>query len=461
MQITIFQAITLLAKYYRHTDKEIYNQIESIYLSGIRSEKDEIILAKLLNDKILQGYDISDKKEDINEDPVRRYFEGQLCHETLRDSLDKLNVDMLQKNFDDLFDYLPFKMKILIPCSIYLNVGIDMAEKISDTAREYAEGINTLKSKNTFQSLQPKFKDKSSDQLLKNRKEKMILIAKSSHASMVSINQIGNQPIPLDLYNKKDYVFDGKNRGRQARKDCSGASQNVKPHSLGIMRSFMPLPLNDCLFAEEPANYVRPADRSTYVEGAQQPEKSFKTKVTPFVNSISGTLLCQLRLIADLFRKNKFVYGSVPEQLELYFQCFIAYMAYNAGGHSLNEFTCLFELPEVKKEFAKLPGFEQLNLDTLFRDHNEAAFERALDQTIAYQDVILARKNAHKQILARESTNEALLKKPTKANQETIRNHAMHFYQSSLSFTQTFCGNVKRVHLGEKELARAKLPKNN
>ena len=49
-----------------------------LYLKGVRTAGDREILSHLLQAPCLSDFEISDEISDIDNDPVRRYFEGQL-----------------------------------------------------------------------------------------------------------------------------------------------------------------------------------------------------------------------------------------------------------------------------------------------------------------------------------------------------------------------------------------------
>ena len=82
--ITVFQALMLLIEKYKDdtSNTKKYEAIKTLCLSGVRNPKDKQILDDLLKDSILARYRISSRVEDINADPVRRYFESHLCHKT-------------------------------------------------------------------------------------------------------------------------------------------------------------------------------------------------------------------------------------------------------------------------------------------------------------------------------------------------------------------------------------------
>ena len=431
IKITVFQALTLLAKAYRHDkySQRIHDKILHLYLSGIRTQRDSEILDELLQDELLNNYTISVKKEEITNDPVRRYFESHLCHRTLLNSLDPLDMDQLSQHFFSIVDQIDEGYKVH-------SLQVINGESPSFSPNEYSIEVRNLKKSDSYRSFKPEdgsgktspvtqsgraspdaqggraspdFQGgrSSPDDILDERKRKMLLLAKCMFAALYVEETTEITGKPFDIYHLPNNVFGPLYRGRVRRRDQdTGAEQNVRPHTLGIMRSWMPLSVDDALFAEEPAELTRPADIHTYKKGSFLiPNQIFFSKVTPFVNSISGTMLVKLRVIATLLREQKFVYmksgenGEIDtEQLTHYLKSFIAYMIYNAGGHSLSEYISVLQLPEVQEEFSIIPDFSSITLDSLFRDKNKDAFNGAMEQTIKYNDHILSTKKMHGQL---------------------------------------------------------------
>ena len=62
----------------------------------------------------------------------------------------------------------------------------------------------------------------------------------------------------------------------------------------------MPLPQDDIARAEAAIGYLKPSDQAIYNENAAWVQGNFERLVHPFSNSISGTMLCQLRSLARL-----------------------------------------------------------------------------------------------------------------------------------------------------------------
>ena len=407
MVISPFQALTILAKKYSNYGfGEKLQQIKQLYLVGIRNSEDETLFQELMKNEALTGYKVSFDKEVMNNDPVRRYFESYLSHEILKRSLDDLSKNRLETHYDKVFNKMSRLFQLVIAIWTYRSKKHMIKTSRVNSSGEFSYAIALLNDENSFLSLKPdeKSTDKTVDEVLADRKEKMIFLAKLVFTTLTLISTNPNSAFPLDIYGKESSPFSSENRGRTFKSDEAGirqVKQEVYSNAFGIMKNFMPLPRGDVLYSELSSKHVRGPESTTYVEGAQVPEAAFSTRVTPFVNSISGTILVQLKVIAQLFRDGDFEFQDDPTQLKLFLKCYICFLQYYSGGHSLNEFISVLELPEVRVEFQTLPGFEDLNLKSLFQDDNEAVFERAIQQTITYNDRILARNEAFQAIAKR------------------------------------------------------------
>lgn len=403
MKITVFQALTLLAQKYRQNTR-LLSMITSVYLSGITSEKKHKLLSFLLKDELLDNYDIRVSRQHINNDPVRRYFESHLAHKTLAASLDQLDLVLLTYYYDAIcneiktYDLWEKYQTLLQPPA--------KGDTCFNIRMENTEGIRILKKSSSYESLSPtQIEDKEeSTAILNRRKEKMLQLANISYASWFLSCKRGPR-LPLDIYHETKGHYSDVERGRTGR-----FGQTVRSQTLGIMRSYMPLPKDDALLSNEPARYIRPADQATYISGAKQTERAFLSLVTPFCNSISGTLLSQLKVMAEIMNKELFVYSQNENQLKLYFKSYIAYMILHSGGHSLDEYVRVFWLPEVQDTFSGEPGFSMLTLDGLFRIENNLAFDAALDETIVYNQAILNRKHVAEELELCFSRKQASIK---------------------------------------------------
>lgn len=248
MKVTVFQALTILAQKYKGDERyqEKYDQVKKLYLSGVRSAEDKELLTELLKDEALKSHEITAEAEDINRDPVRRYFESTLTHETLANSLDNLDKRRLERFFKSMFTRLSYGSQRDLAETVFSGDRRAIRRLGEGPSKEYAEAIRVLKRDDSFQSLKPEHGHgkKTPDDILKERKEKMELLAKCSRTAMVVVNKEQKKGMPLDLYGKKDYVYDSKNRGRKSKEDpVTGEGQftsgkhALRHNALGIMTS--------------------------------------------------------------------------------------------------------------------------------------------------------------------------------------------------------------------------------
>lgn len=414
MKISPFQALTILAKKFGNAlpntlEAKKFSQIQNLFLMGVQNDQDRAQLGELLNDEALKNWKVAlGDKELINNDPARRYFESTLAHETLKATIDTLNMDTLNNHFKAVYAEMPFAMRFLVPLVIYKGSIDSKLVQASATAPEYVAALKKLQEPKNWSMLKPSSEEMggASDveraQKLQERLEKMQLLLKTVHAAMTAVNTGGNHNFPLNIYGVTDSPYSPERRGRKDRKDEANLPQVVKSTNLGIMRSYHPLTQDDPLYEDPNATtsgrYRRPADSSDYIPGAQMPEKFFLNEVSPFVNSISGTMLCQLRVMAKLLEKEKFEFNDNPDQLKAFFKSMVSYMIYNSGGHSFQEFMSVLDLEQVKEMFKNVPGFDEINLRTLFQDENEEAFRRSINSVINYNDRLLARRTVQEEL---------------------------------------------------------------
>ena len=436
-----FTALVLLAKQYRNASpcsaaSQKFKKINHLFLMGVQSEQDHVDFKALLKDPVLKNYVIafveeSDltllkqnrdnlnptqrskydqahaKLETINNDPVRRYFESILCHETVKNQIDVLDSDLLEQHFKGVFKQLGLMQGLAVKHFVYESNNLDnILARFTASAREYITPFSKLKEIEYFRTfIEDDSEEDNKEEILQQRVTKMQLIVKTAYAAMSAVNVSKEGIFPLDLYNDHTSSYAPHRRGRTPRKDSSNEKQIVKSNNLGLLRSYhMPAPGEAALY-ESPAisianQFSRASDKATYVAAADVPQHYFRTQVNPFSNSISGTMLCQFRVMSKLLQEEKFVYSNGSEQLKMFMKHFVAYMIVALGGHSLMEFTDVWELPEVKDMFKVISGFSDLNLRKLFQEENEASFKSAMDKTIAYSDRLTEKYNCHHELFA-------------------------------------------------------------
>lgn len=130
-------------------------------------------------------------------------------------------------------------------------------------------------------------------------------------------------------------------------------------------------------------------ERSTWVE------YNFQQWVHPFLNSIFGTMLSQLRNMAQMPNDGDDVVTQSVEKMSLFLKPYIAAMLFNSGGYALYEFIAPLGLPEVQAEFSSIHGCNEMNIDSIYWKDNQEVFDAALSDMIRYHHMLLLRKALH------------------------------------------------------------------
>ncbi len=118
---------------------------------------------------------------------------------------------------------------------------------------------------------------------------------------------------------------------------------------------------------------------------------NFEQLMHPFVNSISGTMLTQLRACNKLLLKGKLEFNNI-KSFSSFIKCLVSSMLYFSGGHSLNEFIFPLSIPVVKEAFQDIGNFgETMTIYGLFYHNNEEAFMEALEKSSQYNLIMTKR----------------------------------------------------------------------
>lgn len=352
------------------------SRLKELYLSGITSEKMRKEFEELIRAQSLKNYTISFDPEFINQDPTRRYFETHLSYRTLQEGLDSLAYSDLAKHVSSLFsevgkiDDSTSVNKEFLSSVVETFVG-KYNEASENISKEYATYINRVKSRELF----PNFTEEQRD--------KIVMLIQASFLGVV--NALIHD-LPIDIYGEG--VYSDEYRGKK----MTPGQQSTRNQHLGLMKGHMMLPRDDIATSHKTFSFLKPSDQTTYQYNALWVKDNFERLVHPFSNSISGTVLCQLRNLA--FLRNEVT--TTSEKFHHFHRLFISAMLYGSGGHTLHEFSAPFLIPDVQKEFS-FP----VTLESLFYDNNQAAFNQALAQTLKYNRQILQRKN----MLAEMSNN--------------------------------------------------------
>jgi len=364
-------------------------RLKTLYLGGIKNQEDEKEIKDLFRHQILSEYKISFNMKTINNDSIRRYFETHLAYESLKNGLSKIDKAELETHTNLLLRMFPVGKTNLRSSKI--NSILRGEFKHDDIAqyKEYADSIKKIREKRIFSELSDE--DRS--------KIQMIVIC----SFLGVINAEARPDLPIVIYGFG--IFSEENRGKRIIED----QKTTRNQHLGIMKGHMALQRNDIAFSSEIFPYLKPSDQSDYIQNAEWVKYNFNQLMHPFSNSISGTMLGQLRVLAFLGKSSPFMHET--NKFSLFVQLFISTMLFNSGGHTLLEFFHPITLPPVRKAFRLIPNFPNIDLTSMYFTNNKESFDKALEDTIEYNKAQLMRKKLHIQIknpINVEPTNKVL-----------------------------------------------------
>ncbi|HKY69928.1 MAG TPA: protein kinase, partial [Gammaproteobacteria bacterium] len=413
--ITPGQALLLLIAKYRSSDTVLAEKLKSLYLTGIRTKDENEFVEKMIEDPVLKKYQISSDPRLIANDASRRYFETHLSLETMKTRLSQLPLPLLKAHYDSIkaqFEslggdcdqerFLQTGEKVLVrdyetEHNLRIQEGKDpedIIKGVSAKAQAQLDKIFSGKYQESDDDMTKEYADlvsriKNNKRLSNEEKEKGLLIIKSTRLGMVLSKNIQKykklgcyqgEDLPLeDIYHSN--LYQEENRGRLAKDDTNRLAANH--HNMGLLKGYHPLPVTDEAYSEEAYRYYKPADRSTFIDGSPWVEEGMAQKVHSYANSISGTMLVQLRTMLKLHQEGKLVLKN-KEQFNNTLSAMMGIMVGISGGHSLLEFSAPIKIDKFQEGFSGIDGFDQIDLKTLFFENNETAFEAALAKTIDY-----------------------------------------------------------------------------
>lgn len=273
MKITVGQALLiLLAKYRNNAEKS--NELKHLYLAGAKNETTQLAIDTYLKDPALSGFQISRAPEDITHDSTRRYFETHLAYETLSSKLDKLTLAEINQHLD--------AVKGTAYCSyadLYEEVLQGEYSPSDAIEREYADYLTKLQKKEIF------------SEFTEEQRQKISAIVSTAFVAMIIASQ-GPHLLPLDIYGEGVYLERGKITKANQSKTTTSA--------LGLLQSSDPVSLDDPARMAKTQEFLKPSEQSTYDPNAQWVKDNFSRLVHPFSNSISGTMLCEIRALAKI-----------------------------------------------------------------------------------------------------------------------------------------------------------------
>jgi hypothetical protein len=362
-----------------------------LFTLGARSPEEKNVIMELLRHPLLSEYIVSTEPHVINEDAVRRYFETKLAETSLRYGLKKLNAFDLEKHYIILKELIGqfeprFKHRDNLKKFVFQKVGEDFRELYRYIAKK------------TFSSDEMQQAAFGGDDW-----DKMRFLWFIWSYSFVAAGY--DKKLPLRIYTEG--FFNEESRSRQDRYPDPQAK--MYSNNLGLFKSTMPTPAYSKMRTKATTVGLVLSDYRTYTQG-EWSEYSFSHLVHPYGNSISGTILVQLRVFAaikndkELLLRDPFVSlqendgTPLKEKLADYFRVFSALLLYGCGGHSWFEFLVPITLDKVREEFRDLPEFERLDMEYILFHNNEEAIKESIEETIQYSNHMLQRAKMHEQV---------------------------------------------------------------
>lgn len=379
----------------------VLDAVKQFYLMGIRNKEHVSKLCAIKNLSLFANYEISTDDQVVNEDASRRYFESQLAIATLKQHLAKMNLETLIKQSNAVFSLLPKDIDLKKQIALFYQTGILEENEIE----EYGYEIQQLRTVKPI----PPFSLFTAEE-----KNKLLELVMINYLALICLKYDDDDELPLNIYHQG--FFQSSNRGRLVKL----TNEKVGSNHFGIMKNYMPLAKNDNIYSEQTIPYTRPVDLYSYNIQASWPMKNFSTGVQPFISSISGTLLCLLRVFADLSLKEKFYFHD-RHDFNNFIKCYTSMMLLMGGGHSYSEFLNVLFLDEVKLAFfISIYGIKNLNEAAFIYDDNQPAFDDAINKAIEYNRQLIKIAAMRSELLGKEIEKKEIILQLIELKKATI-----------------------------------------
>lgn len=397
-KISPAQAILKLIEYYQRPENLTASantsllNLYDLYLNGTyrpdRLTSLNDILALHKND-VLKPYQISFEPDVIDNDPTKRYFETHLAFATLKN----VSKEMDSKKLEYLVSELK-NMLLISNYTLYKKAKKVLKGKQADNtevSKKTADYLNRIRDKKLF-TVEQGF-------TTSDRKKIKSMIKISLLAIMCATY---NKNLPLKVYGKDKscFGFFGKEKGKILKaKDDTGHSQHY-----GLIKGHMPLSANDIAFSDSTFPFLKAAEQAKYDEKAIWLKKNFYHSVHPYSNSISGTLLCVIRILCYYQNIGIFTFTDTKKTFDDFIKLFSSTLLFFSGGHSMYEMISVLQLPEIINELQNKNKLDYLDLknkqiSSLYFYNNELAFKIALKKSIEYNNQYLGKCQLNEEII--------------------------------------------------------------
>lgn len=361
-------------------------KLYKLYLEGVKTEGDRRLISQINEVLTDKNYTVLSDPRITNEDSTKRYFETHLAYHSLQNKAEELDHDELEaftQNLKSRLLSLPDKDGSHIKVEHILK-GNRKEKRLNKYEKEYAQLIAKL-TKNDFHGLSAK--------ACKN------LLQIACATSLVTLNTQVDTSMPVDIYANSIFTMGMDGRGRISKK----SNDNVRTTAKGLMKSTSPLMMYGDVANAVGGGYSRKTDYSPFQRSVDQSDfmlenqwvqHLFSHQTQVYSNGISSTTLAQIRnMILEKRLGHSYYKGSFQKHMT----AFASLMVYNSGGHSFFE---IFEVLKMRL-CLELIDTESATLEALVQDNlmykwfyvdQPDVFEKALDATLKYLHVILAKK---------------------------------------------------------------------
>lgn len=420
------QAILLYISNLRVTEDT--TAAEKLYLTGVNSENDRKLFQQICRNPTLKKYCVSTDFKIINEDRTRRYFETQLAYHTVLDYVTSIDLSKLKQFLAELESIVQEEDELI--------VGRVLQGKHDDEdtllVKEYIDHLERIKNKTLYPDLDNETARTTIEYIIK--------------CTFVSVYVANNDKLPINIYGKG--IYNSLERGKSSLPQQT----QVRTRSYGLLKSYMPVPEDDVARLAEEHNYIKSADQASYTPNAYWIQHNAKKLMHPFSNSISGTVLCQLRANLELDKNKKGLLDSFDDFIK-YIRLAISSLLFHSGGHSLYEFCAVFSVEIIKKMLGKLDGYQHITIESLFYHNNANAFQTALMKTIEFNHRVLVRQSVHAELINLSVFND---KKPVL--KKVIRTGILHQFEQQIDkYVEQYDDFIKQQRFGRARLGQQKL----
>ena len=386
--ITPGQALLKLIEYYKLNPIKSQSFQRLFLTGGIDAERQIRLCDAMLDEKIMQGLDLTINEHDISKDPVRRYFETHLTYYTLRNNLNKLSTDDLQ----DLY------MKVRGLLSESQPIPEHAQETINSVIRGTCGVPSFLRSINWefndfFRNIA---EDKIFQEFSSEETAKAYWLMATIYICLVTVwFQVPNK---ITAY-ETNSLFTDKGKIKVSR-DERRSNSRCRSQNYGLLKGHMPvMGINDIAFAKTPFRHWKPSDYNTFNDDSPSAQFIFEKLTHPFSNGVSGVCLMVIKTLSKLNDNGvKSNITSSTEKFKLFMQMAISCRGFVGGGHSLFEYTAVLSIPEIAEAMQFVPEYDSISLESLFYDDNQAAFTQAIDNTLEYMHMLEHRETLHAEL---------------------------------------------------------------